>query len=341
MATYNGTSGNDSFIAGTGNDTVYAGDGDDTLDGGLGNDELFGGAGDDNIEGGGGDDTLFGGLGNDVFGFDQNSGQNVIADFDVADTNCDGKYNDQLDVLGLKNSDGSPITAADVTVVDDGHGDAKLIFPEGESVVLSGIAPAQMSSAHQLTAAGIPCFTPGAMIATAQGERAIETLQAGDKVMTRDHGMQGIRWIGQRSVVGHDDFAPILIKPGVVTGLHKPLLVSSQHRMLFTGYRAELLYGETEVLVAAKHLIDGRDVTQQSAREVVYIHMLFDSHEVVYANGAATESFHPGDEGVAAVDDAAREELFAISPELRSDLTQYGQTARRCLHKHEAQMVQM
>jgi len=179
------------------------------------------------------------------------------------------------------------------------------------------------------------------MIATPQGERAIETLAVGDKVMTRDHGMQPIRWIGRRAVKGHDRFAPILITPGVVTGLHQPLLVSPQHRMLFTGYRAELLFGETEVLVAAKHLVDGQSVTQTERDEVIYIHMLFDTHEVIYANGAATESFHPGQEGIAGVDDAAREELFAIFPELRADIGQYGQTARMCLRGHEAQMVRM
>jgi hypothetical protein len=153
--------------------------------------------------------------------------------------------------------------------------------------------------------------------------------------------MQPIRWIGKRAVAAQSDFAPILIHPGVVTGLETALLVSPQHRMLFTGYRAELLFGESEVLVAAKHLLDGSDVTRQPANHVTYIHMLFDSHEVVYANGAATESFHPGEEGMTAIDAAARCELFSIFPELRADLTQYGRTARRCLRKHEAQMVRM
>lgn len=315
--------------------------GNDEIHGGLGDDTIYGGGGNDTIEGGEGNDTLTGGDGDDTFGLAQGSGDDVITDFDVGDADRDGTFNDQLDVSGLQNPDGSPITASDVVVQDDGSGNAKLIFPEGESLVLHGVAPSEISSASQLNAAGIPCFTPGAMIATAQGERAIETLQVGDKVMTRDHGMQAIRWIGQRTVAGHDTFAPILIKPGVVTGLHKPLLVSPQHRMLFAGYRAELLFGESEVLVATKHLVDGRDVIRQPSDGVTYIHMLFDNHEVVYANGAATESFHPGGAGIAAVDGAAREELFAIFPELRSDLTQYGRTARRCLRKHEAQMVQM
>ena len=109
--------------------------------------------------------------------------------------------------------------------------------------------------------------------------------------------------------------------------------------MLFQGYRAELLFGESEVLVAAKHLIDGMDVTQDEGEKVTYIHMLFDQHEVIYAEGAATESFHPGDIGFSAVGDAAREELFAIFPELRADQNHYGNTARRCLKAHEAKLI--
>jgi hypothetical protein len=303
--------------------TISAGSGNDVVTGGQGNDEITTGRGEDTI------------------GIEQGGGNDVVTDFDISDADADGQYNDQLDVSGLQNPDGSPITVSDVIVTDDGSGNAKLTFPEGESLVLQGVTPAQMSTGAQLHAAGIPCFTPGAMIATPNGERAIETLRAGDRVMTRDHGLQAIRWIGQRAVPAEGKLAPILIRPGVVTGLEKPLLVSPQHRMLFTGYRAELLFGETEVLLAAKHLVDGRDVTREEGGDVTYIHMLFDTHEVVYANGAATESFHPGEEGVASVDDAARAELFDIFPQLRSDLNQYGQTARRCLRKHEAQMVRM
>lgn len=356
---YYGGAGSDSIDGNNGNDTLFGGDGDDSVLGGLGDDIVYGGTGDDYVDGGSGSDTLFGGDGSDWFDsgtgddtittgsgedtlrFEQGGNDDVVTDFDIGDTDGNGYYNDQFDVSALQNPDGSPVRVGDVSVSDDGSGNAKLTFPEGETVVLQGVAPAQMSTNAQLHAAGIPCFTPGAMIATPQGERAIETLQVGDRVMTRDHGLQPIRWIGQRTVAAQDKFAPILIRPGVVTGLEKPLLVSPQHRMLFTGYRAELLFGESEVLLAAKHLIDGHDVTREEGGDVTYIHMLFDTHEVVYANGAATESFHPGEEGVAAVDDAARAELFALFPALRGDLTQYGQTARRCLRKHEAQMVRM
>lgn len=110
---------------------------------------------------------------------------------------------------------------------------------------------------------------------------------------------------------------------------------------MFQGYSAELLFGESEVLVAAKHLIDGLDVTQDEGCVVRYIHMLFDQHVVIYAEGAATESFHPGDIGFSAVADSTREELSSNFPELRSDVNGYGSTARRCLTSHEAKMIRM
>lgn len=183
------------------------------------------------------------------------------------------------------------------------------------------------------------CFTPGARIATPQGARAIETLSVGDSVVTRDRGLQKIRWIQSRTLDAIGQFAPIRIRPGAVTGLERDLLVSPQHRMLFTGRRAELLFGEREVLMPAAHLVDNKLVSREAGGKVTYIHMMFDQHEIVYAEGAATESFHPGDEGLDGITGAARAELFAIFPELRSDPSVYGGTARRCLAQRETEML--
>jgi len=185
----------------------------------------------------------------------------------------------------------------------------------------------------------IICFTPGARILTQFGERAIEQLHLGDMVVTRDHGLQPIRWIGQRSVPGIGDFAPISVASSVMQGSRDELLVSPQHRILFTGYRAELLFGESEVLVAAKHLVNDRDVRICPCDEVTYIHIMFDGHEVIYAEGIATESFHASDTALNAVITAAREELFAIFPELRSAPGRHRETARHCLKRHEAQLL--
>jgi hypothetical protein len=183
------------------------------------------------------------------------------------------------------------------------------------------------------------CFTPRTLIATPRGARPVETLRVGDLVMTRDHGMQPIRWIQSRKVSGIGQFAPIRLQKGVLTGMEDDLVVSPRHRVLLQGYRAELLFGESEVLVAAENLIDGNMVRRDRQKDVTYIHILFDQHEVIYANGAPTESFHPTDHSLAAVEPQAREELFAIFPELRSLPKSYGKTARRCLQAHEAELV--
>ncbi|MDC1296695.1 Hint domain-containing protein [Octadecabacter sp.] len=187
----------------------------------------------------------------------------------------------------------------------------------------------------------IICFTPQTRIATPLGLVAIEDLEVGDMVVTRDHGLQPIRWIEGRNVPAIDRFAPIRIRKNVLAGQDRDLIVSPKHRVLFQGYRAELLFGESEVLVSAKHLVDGLDVTQDEAEMVTYVHMLFDQNEVIYAEGAATESFHPGDIGFSAVGEQDREELFAIFPELRADQHAYGNTARRCLKSHEAQLIRL
>jgi len=91
--------------------------------------------------------------------------------------------------------------------------------------------------------------------------------------------------------------------------------------------------------VTAAHLVDGRAVLREPVAEVTYVHFLLDRHEIVFAEGATTESFHPGTQGFDALADPAREELFAIFPELRADLTVYGPAARRCLRRHEALLM--
>ena len=199
-----------------------------------------------------------------------------------------------------------------------------------------GVLPIPAETDHS---AGIPCFTPGTMISTANGEQRIESLRVGDRVFTRDHGLQPIRWIGRRRVVAEGGFAPILIRPKVVQGMTRPLLVSPQHRILFSGLRAALLFGESEVFVAAEHLIDGIDVIQHCGGTVTYIHLMFDCHEVIYSNGAPSESFHPGNDSIGGVAPASREALFQVFPQLRSDVNSFGRTARRCLRKVETEQL--
>lgn len=67
--------------------------------------------------------------------------------------------------------------------------------------------------------------------------------------------------------------------------------------------------------------------------------LLFDQHEVTYAEGAATESFLPRGGSVAAVDPAAREVLSSLFPDLRTNPDDFGRPARRCLRAAEARLI--
>ena len=323
--TVTGGTGNDNVSTGAGDDTITTtGAGADTIDAGAGNDSITFSEG-DSIDGGTGDDTFvledLGEPTNGVITVVGGTGGETPDDGNPATLEGDtlqlGTLADMSTLVQTSdgiNADGNETFSGSVTL-DDG---TILNFSEIENII---------------------CFTPGTRIATPHGARDIADLKVGDMVVTRDHGLQPIRWIQSRTVPAMDKFAPIRIRPGVVTGQERDLLVSPQHRMMFNGYRAELLFGESEVLVSAKHLIDGNLVTQDAGGDVTYIHMMFDEHEVVYAEGAATESFHPGDVGLSAISDPAREELFALFPELRSNLGGYGSTARRCLKKHEAGLL--
>ncbi len=161
-----------------------------------------------------------------------------------------------------------------------------------------------------------PCFTLGSLIGTPDGPVAIETLGVGDLVETLDHGPQPVRWIGQREVAATGPFAPIRFEAGVV-GNDRPLLVSPQHRMLIRGWRADLWLGEAEVLVAAKHLLHWPGVAIAPMERVTYVHLLFDMHEIVFAEGAPSESFHPGS-WMLDGESALRAEIAAVFPEIES-----------------------
>ncbi|MDA3859328.1 MAG: Hint domain-containing protein [Roseovarius sp.] len=363
--TGSGTS-QDSLSGGAGDDTIDGGVGADTLDGGAGNESLIGGTGDDSLSGGGDDDTLDGGAGADTL--DGGAGNDSLIGGTGADQLFGGAGDDTLFVAQGDQAFGGD--GDDLFVIEDlgeaGAGTINIVGGEGGETagdtlrLTSDVSRTDITFTNTDDAAGglsgnftmadgtvvtfseienIICFTPGARLLTAHGERAIESLRVGDMVITRDHGPQPIRWIGSRTLAGVDRFAPISIAAHVLDGATRPLLVSPQHRLLFSGYKAELLFGCDEVLVAAKHLIDGRAVVAREQAAVTYIHMMLDQHEVIYADGAATESFHAGDVGISAISDQSREEMFSIFPELRANPNAYGRTARPCLKWHEARLL--
>lgn len=189
-----------------------------------------------------------------------------------------------------------------------------------------------------LSQLGPPCFTPGTLIDTPEGPVAVEDLRPGMAVTTRDHGTQPLRWVGRQSHSAVGAFAPVRFMAGAL-GNTRDLLVSQQHRMLITGWRAELLFGEPEVLVPARHLINGDTIHLQPGGEVEYVHLLFDRHEIVTAEDIPSESFYPLGP-VAKANRAVQIELHALFPDItrRSGCSRW-RLSRPVLRAHEARLL--
>ncbi|MBT9383685.1 Hint domain-containing protein [Pseudooceanicola sp. CBS1P-1] len=305
-----------------------AADGDDVIAGGSGDDTIFGEGGNDTLSGEAGADQVHGGAGRDV-----------LVGASVGDLLDGGSSGDDWDVLDLQGvaSDGGHLK-----VVRDGDNpeDGVIYFYAADNS-LEGTA------CFEDIELIVPCFTPGTLIATPRGEMRVEDLKEGDRVITRDNGIQPLRWIGRRhlsaeELAAHPQLQPVRIRRGALGhGLpERDMLVSPNHRMLISSDRAALYFEDREVLVAAKHLVAMTGVERAEVTEVTYLHFMFDDHEVVLSDGAWSESFQPGPQVMGSLLAGQREEILTLFPELAGrDGQEAYAAARRSLRGHEARLL--
>ncbi|WP_065327221.1 Hint domain-containing protein [Tritonibacter mobilis] len=343
---------NDTIIAGDGNDTILAGEGDDSVQAGNDDDALFGGDGNDTLSGGDGNDALFGGAGNDLMiggsGDDQFSagtGNDTIYDFGAGNSGSindgDNTNNDFVDLTHIYNqttydqavADGlidptvirNPLQWMRADQADDGVLNSSHMG--GDTLTIRNGGTAVSADKLNTETTGVICFTKGTMIMTITGERPVEELKTGDLVLTSDAGFQPLRWIGNRrlsaaQLAQSPNLRPIRIRRGAL-GSDLPtrdLILSPQHRVLIATPAVERMFGTSEILVAVKHLteLEGIDVIDD-APGVDYWHFLMDRHQVVFSNGARTETLYTGSEALKAVGPNGRLEILALFPELRTE----------------------
>lgn len=133
-------------------------------------------------------------------------------------------------------------------------------------------------------------FTRGTHVTMASGEQVkIEDLRVGDRVLTRDEGAQTVRWIGQTTVRALGDFAPVVIRAGALDNVND-LIVSPDHRVLIYQRADRIGAGARELLIKARHLVNGKTVMVQEGGFIDYFQILFDCHHIIYAEGVAAES---------------------------------------------------
>ncbi|UOA20942.1 Bifunctional hemolysin/adenylate cyclase (plasmid) [Sulfitobacter indolifex] len=273
---------------------------------------------DDTLTGGEGNDTLIGGLGDDTFLYNVGDGHDTITDFNAGNTGTlsdgDSTNNDFINLSGYYDNirelhadyaDDYTLNQSNKDSADYSNntqfGDGSLFFnkaPGGSSFFTSENT-------------GVVCFTAGTAIRTPKGEVQITDLQVGDLVCTLDNGPQPIRWIGQREVdnaalTANDTLRPVLIPKGSF-GATRDLLVSRQHAILIDADR----------LARAVHLTQAKGTRARIAhgkKQVTYIHLMFDAHQIIFAENVAAESFYPGANAFEALGQEARSDLLRAFP---------------------------
>ncbi len=291
--TITGGSANDTILGGADNDRLVGGGGNDSIDGGAGNDiidggsfglsTLSGGGGDDSIFSGGGQRVIFGGAGNDTFSGFSNDGQ---ARF------IGGGGGDERAIIN-SNFAPSALSLVPGNVVIGGTSyayQASYVTNTGFRIYFEDFT-GDLQFNDTLVDLDAPCFAEGTLIATPEGERAVETLRAGDLVVTasgRGAAIKPVRWVGRREVnldthPRARDAAPILLLPGALGAgaPHRPLRLSPDHAVLVDG-----------VLVPVGLLVDNETILRLPARgRVTWYHVELDAHDLLVSDGAVTESY--------------------------------------------------
>ena len=184
----------------------------------------------------------------------------------------------------------------------------------------------------------ITCFGSGTLIETADGEVEVQNLRQGQRVWTRDGGLQPILWIATTEVHGRGPFAPVVIEAGAI-GNTQELVVSQQHRVLVTSPVTDMLFATPEVFVAAKHLCGLSGVSIQETERVTYTHFMFDRHHIVRSNGALTESYYYSDAAKRAFSSPQRAEILSLFPSVGHAQKAFRHTAVTTIGARDASVL--
>jgi Hint domain len=204
-----------------------------------------------------------------------------------------------------------------------------LLLQAGAALFALPLSPLSPGADHTLLAVEPPpeevaladllcvSFVRGTRITLGDGRQVpIEALGPGDQVLTRDHGRQAVRWVGRVTLRAAGAFAPVVIGKGVL-GNAEDLAVSQHHRLFLYQRRKAEGVPTSEVLVQARHLVDGDRVWLREGGFVDYLSLVFDRHEIVYAEGIPVESLMVCEATVTRLPEGLAAEVQARFPGLR------------------------
>lgn len=197
-------------------------------------------------------------------------------------------------------------------------------IPIGTTGLTEGLDKDFNLDPRDLNIAPPPCFTFGTLISTKVGRTPIERLTDGDFVLSTDDRELIVRKVFRRKITAkalalNPKLYPVRITAGALGDFlpERDLVVSRQHRMLVRSKIAKRMFGCSEILLPAIRLIGLPGIfIDTTVDQVEYFHLLFDKHEIIYAEGAPSESLLIGPEAINALDPEAREEICTIFPEI-------------------------
>ncbi len=161
-------------------------------------------------------------------------------------------------------------------------------------------------------------FSRGTAITLADGRQVtVENLIPGDRILTKDNGPQELRWIGMQTVRAVGSFAPIVIAAGALNNTDE-LVVSPNHRLFIYQREDKVGAGQSEVLVKARHLINDTSVVRAEGGFIEYFQLLFDKHEIIFAEGIASESLFVDTTTQPVVPVEVRQRLKSVAKPVRS-----------------------
>ncbi len=298
-------SGNDLITTGAGNDTLSGGLGADTMTGGAGNDTYVvdnagdvvteaGSAGIDTVQTNLADYTLaanvenLSGTATNGQTLAGNALDNVITGGLGNDTIAGGLGNDTLD--GGAGTDIAVFEKAlsRYTFTNDGTTIGVTDIDDGSITTDRNIESFSFAGGVVLAAADVPCYLAGTRVLTDRGEVAVEELAIGDRLITLSGEAQPIKWIGQRSYTGlftvaNPKVRPVLLRQGSLSAgvPRRDLYVSADHAIYLR-----------DVLIPAALLINGANIVwAEGVDPICYFHVELEEHAVIFAEGAAAESF--------------------------------------------------
>jgi len=169
------------------------------------------------------------------------------------------------------------------------------------------------------------CFVAGTRIDAAGGAVPVEKLRPGMLVATRDHGYRPLRWVGinpmgNRALLDNPHLRPVHVSADAFgAGLPgRDMMIAPNTRLPVAAEAPQFLARNREEMRAIKHFINHRSVQQVDAVGVSYVHIAFEGHQVVAANGIWVECFDSTDFSLGCLGNAQRCEIEELFPDRRA-----------------------